>query len=156
MERFRCTDDDGSDFERLVQRYFRVQAISHMGTPDSIMTDHRLLLLLDGDELVGAACHRQGPAPDQRHFVYAAVEQSRQGRPLSNEGRASDVLWNVVANDIFDRQGEAVTVFARVHPENERGLEYCRRIGLIPTTRDSYGLVICAGLIARAQGPDGK
>jgi len=126
-----------------------------MGTSDSLATDHRLLLLLDGDELVAAACHRRGPAPDQRHFVYAAVEQSRQGRLLGNQQRASDLLWNVVANDIFDRQGAVATiVFARVHPDNERALAYCRRIGLIPTTHDSHGLVICAGLTARAQDPD--
>ena len=150
LERFRCTDDDGPDYERLVQRYFRLKAIPHSGAEDSIRSDHRLLLVLEGDELVAAACHRRGPAPNQRHFLYAAVEKDRQGQLLSNGERGSDVLWSVVANDIIDRPGPAVAlVVARVHPANERALAYCSRIGLIPTGHDSYGLVVCAGPIAK-------
>jgi hypothetical protein len=101
LERFRCADEGGPDYEQLVQRYVRVQAISHMGAPDGIRSDHRLLLVFDGGDLVATGCHRLGPEPDQRHFVYAAVEKNRQGRLLSNGVRASDVLWSVVANDIW-------------------------------------------------------
>jgi len=151
LERFECTNDDGPDYERIVQRYFRVQAIPHLGAPDSIRADHRLLFVFDEDRLVAAGCHRRGPGPGQRHFVYAAVARDRQGRELSNGERASRVLWAVVSNDIIDREGgEETLVFSRVHPENARSLAYCSRIGLTPLEQDSRGLVICAGPIARA------
>jgi hypothetical protein len=150
LQRFRCADDEGPAYERLVQRYFRTQAISHMGAVDSVRSDHRLLLILDGEELVAAGCHRRGPDPNQRYFIFAAVEKDRQGQRLSNGERASDVLWNIVASDILDREGDADTlVFARVDPENQRSLAYCRRIGLIPIEQGPQGLVICAGPIAR-------
>jgi hypothetical protein len=78
------------------------------------------------------------------------VEKDRQGQLLSNGQRASDVLWEVIANDILDREGDVdLLVFARVDPANHRSLAYCSRIGLVPTDRDSHGLVICAGPIAR-------
>jgi hypothetical protein len=122
-----------------------------MGALDSIRSDHRLLLVLDGEELVAAGCHRRGPDPNQRHFVFAAVEKDRQAQRLSNGERASDVLWNIVASDILDREDDADTlVFARVDPANQRSLAYCRRIGLTPIEQDAHGLVICAGPIARA------
>jgi hypothetical protein len=117
LERFCCTSENGPDYERRVQRYFRVQAIPHVGAADSIRSDHRLLLLFDGEELVATACHRRSRTPNQRLFAYAAVELSRQGNVLTNGERASMVLWGVVANDILDRQeADTTLVFARVDP----------------------------------------
>ncbi len=150
LQQFQCTDPDGPDFERLVQRYFRVQAIAHMGSHDSLRTDHRLLLVLDEDELVAAGCHRRGPQAGQRNFVFAAVASAFQGQELSNGVRASDALWSVVANDILDReQADPVDVFARVDRGNARSLAFCTRIGLATRGADRNGLVLCAGTIAR-------
>lgn len=151
LERFSCTDVDGPDYELLVQRYFRTQAISHMGAPDSIHSDHRLLLVFDSGELVATACHRLRSIPDERNLVFAAVERSKQGRHLSNGEKASDALWSVAANDVLDRHLAAdITVFARVHPENERSLKFCERVGLEPTQADANGLIVCIGRVGRA------
>ncbi len=90
LERFCCTADDGPDYERLVQRYFRVQAIRHAGTPSSKRADHRLLLLFDDGALVAAGSHRLGDPPSIRQFGFAVVDVTYQGRTLTNGARASD------------------------------------------------------------------
>jgi predicted SnoaL-like aldol condensation-catalyzing enzyme len=150
LERFSCAEAGGPDYEQLVQRYFRTRAVSHMSAPNSLRSDHRLLLVFDSGELVAAACHRLRATPDERNFVFAAVELSKQGMSLGNGERASDVLWNVVANDMLDRsESVQLTVFARVHPDNRRSLKFCERIGLRATQPDSYGLIICIGTVAR-------
>jgi len=150
LERFCCTGDDGPQYERLVQRYFRAQAVRHAGTVDSLRTDHRLLLLFDNEALVGVACHRQGDSPSVRRLVFAALHIDRQGRSLTNGKRASDTLWEVVVNDMLVRPGVVpTTVVARVHPDNARSLRFCSRIGLDPIELDGHGLMICAGPLMR-------
>jgi hypothetical protein len=155
LERFRCTADDGPDYERVVQRYFRVQAIRHAGTPNSKRTDHRLLLLFDNGALVAAGSHRLGDSPSIRQFGFAAVDVTHQGRTLTNGARASDTLWQVVVNDMLTRPGDSSsTVVARVHPDNDRSLAFCSRIGLTPIEPDHNGLIICAGPLAPAPRAD--
>jgi hypothetical protein len=116
-----------------VRRYFRVQGIPHLGGPDRRRADQRLLLLLDGDVVVAAKCHWQGSATGTRHFVFAAVELGYQGGRLSDGQRASDVLGQVIVNDMLGRPGDSPrTVVARVHCDNVRSLCYCQRIGPLP------------------------
>jgi len=148
FERFTCTSDDGPDYEQFVQRYIRAEEIRHVSTLDSLRSNHRLLAVFDGDQMVAIGCHRRGALQNERRFVCAAVRQDHQGRTFSNGERASDVLWAVIGNDIFDRHDDnIVVVSARVHPGNERSLGFCRRIGLTPTELDSSGLLICSGAL---------
>jgi hypothetical protein len=140
-----------------MQRYSRVQAIPHLGAPDSRRADQRLLWIFDGEVVVAAGCHRRGSATGVRNFVFAAVELGHQGGRLSDGQRASDVLWQVIVTDMLARPGDPPsTIIARVHPDNARSLRYCQRSGLLAGERDSHGLVICSGpLTAGTAGPAG-
>ncbi len=147
LEGFTCTSPDGPDYERLVQRYFRVQAIAHAGGHDAARTDHRLLLLLLDEELAGAACHRRSAtSPATRHVVFAAVRLDLQGQALHGGRRISEALWNAVLQDVRSRPGEpTTTIYTRVDPENARSLAFCRRMRLKPGSADANGLIICSG-----------
>jgi hypothetical protein len=146
LERFCCTAGDGPEYEHVVQRYFRAQAIRHAGTVDSLRADHRLLLLFETDVLVGVACHRRGDSPMVRHLALAAIHIDYQGGSLTNGKRASDTLWEVVVNDLLARPGVApITIVAHVHPDSARSLGFCSRIGLDSIEVDGHGLMICAG-----------
>jgi hypothetical protein len=81
---------------------------------------------------------------------YLASASSSRDVTLS-DGTRLGRLWQMVSNDMLDREeSEAVTVMARVHPDNERSLPFCGRIGLAVCNLDSNGLVVCAGLIGRS------
>jgi hypothetical protein len=151
---FTCTEEDGPEYEKLVQRYFRAASIRNMGTPTSLRRDHRLLLVFDAGHLVDAGCHERR-VRGERLFAFGAVATEFQPRDatLTNGLRASDALWQVVSNDIFDRErAETVTVVARVHPENRRSLRFCEWIGLVVREPEPDGLVVCAGLVGGSPG----
>lgn len=145
LEQFTCTTTYGPDYEQIVQRYFRVQAIAHAGGHDAIRTDHRLLLLFLDEDLAGAACHRLN-GPDTRHVVFAALRLDLQGITVSDGPRVSEALWAAVLQDIRYRPGiQATTLYARVDPNNARSLAFCTRMKLKPGPADANGLIICSG-----------
>jgi hypothetical protein len=148
LERFTCASRGAPDFEQLVQRYFRVQAIARMGSPAARQADHRLLLLMDDTTVLAAGCHQRSNEPHRRNFVFAAVATQWQGQRLPDGRRTSDALWEVVANDMLERDGaDELVVVAKVHQDNLRSLNYCARIGLTSRSTDGIGLVICTGIL---------
>lgn len=155
LERFACAGRGAPDFEQLVQRYFRVQAIAQMGSPAGLRADHRLLLLMDDTTLLAAGCHQRGNEANRRNFVFAAVATRWQGQQLPDGRRTSDALWEVVANDMFERDGaDELVVVAKVQQDNLRSLSYCARIGLTARSTDRTGLVVCAGILRPATASD--
>ncbi|MCF4136534.1 GNAT family N-acetyltransferase [Streptomyces sp. Tue 6430] len=119
-----------------VQTYFRCDAITSCNEHNAVY-DQRLLLVLDGTDLVGAAVHALTKADDpagvrERALVAYAVGVDYQGKSLSDGRRASAAVLDAVFMDIASRHGEGQVVFlhASVHPANEASRTVLSRHGL--------------------------
>ncbi|MDX3067523.1 hypothetical protein PV518_36055 [Streptomyces sp. ND04-05B] len=128
-----------------VQTYFRRDAIKSSNRY-RLSHDQRLLLVMDGPVLVGAAVHALTDADDpaglrERSLVAYAVALDYHGKSLSDGCRASTAVLDAVVTDIASRHGEEQVVFlhALVAPANEASRTCLRRYGLPPHGKDNSG-----------------
>ncbi|WP_329266610.1 hypothetical protein [Streptomyces sp. NBC_01451] len=119
-----------------MQTYFRRDAITSCNQHEAVY-DQRLLLVLDGTDLVGAAVHALTEADDpagfrERALVAYAVGVDHQGKSLSDGRRASTAVLEAVFMDIVSRHVEEQVVFlhASVHPANEASRTVLSRHGI--------------------------
>ncbi|MER6112675.1 hypothetical protein [Streptomyces hirsutus] len=119
-----------------MQTYFRRDAIASCNQHNAVY-DQRLLLVLDGTELVGVAAHALTEADDpvgfrERALVAYAVSVDHQGKSLSDGRRASAAVLDAVFTDIASRHGEEQVVFlhASVHTANEASRTVLSRHGV--------------------------
>lgn len=154
LESFCCTTKDGPEWERVVQRFFRVFALKFAGSPAGIARDARTLLVFDGKELVACGLHAAGTdwprdGRSSRHLAYGAVALDRRGSggaALSNGGRASEALWEVLVRDAVDRpSGRPTVLWGRVHRLNRSSRDFCERHGLLPVEELERDLILYAG-----------
>ncbi|MFK0025677.1 hypothetical protein [Streptomyces sp. NPDC090798] len=125
-----------------MQTYFRRDAIASCNQ-HNVVYDQRLLLVLDGTDLVGAAVHALTEADDpagfrERALVAYAVSVDHQGKSLSDGRRASAAVLNAVFMDIASRHGEEQVVFlhASVHSANEASRTVLNRHGVQHNSTD--------------------
>ncbi|MFE3384812.1 MULTISPECIES: hypothetical protein [Streptomyces] len=120
-----------------VQTYFRRDAIRAYNRHNAVY-DQRLLLVLEGPDLVGAAVHAltdigtDADALRERTLVAYAVGVDYQGKSLSDGRRASAAVLDAAIMDISSRHGEGqvVVLHAFVRPANEASRTALSRHGV--------------------------
>ncbi len=128
-----------------VQTYFRSDAITSCNR-HQLTHDQRLLLVLDGPVLIGAAVHALTDDDDpegvrDRALVAYAVDVAYHGKDLSDGRRASSVVLEAVVADVCSRhdQEQVVLIHALVDPANVTSSVCLSRFGIAPRGRDSSG-----------------
>ncbi|MFJ5658654.1 hypothetical protein ACIQD5_35655 [Streptomyces microflavus] len=119
-----------------MQTYFQETAIEDAEAGASLY-DQRLLLLRDGDDLVGAAVHYSESAPDdesgdiERRLAAYAASSHVQGGKLSTGEYASKSLLRAVISDIASRHSpqDMVVITALVLPMNKASRACLERYG---------------------------
>jgi hypothetical protein len=92
-------------------------------------TDYRLLLLMDGDQLVAVAGHELVPDAQMqsRYIDFIAVHDDMRGKQLSDGRRCSDAALSMVLGDIAARTPLATMATSSVHHENAPSIRFLVR-----------------------------
>ena len=96
----------------------------------------RILLLEDGEQIVGVAAHRDMNDPGGQGFVVswlevAALAVERHGARLADGSKLSALLLNALLTDATAQPGRAPIVAAYVAEENRGGRRSCADAGLV-------------------------
>jgi len=139
-----------TEWAHSVQTYFHANAIK--ATNSRARThDQRLILLRDGDELVGAGVHYSEQASDkdfERRIDAYATALHVHGQQLSTGEYASKVLLRALVSDITGRHSphDRVILTALVHPNNEASRKCLERYGFSEQGREDPYLIYAATL----------
>jgi hypothetical protein len=146
LERFPCCSDRvvygkrrpqcTEKWSHQVQSYVRARVLKTTSGAAARAADHRLLLVYDGEVLVGVGAHlRVLPVPDDvaasREIDIVAVRTEMRARQLSDGSRCSDTVLGVVLEDAARREPELTHVRAQIHRLNAPSLGLVRRHGAL-------------------------
>ncbi|UUY52411.1 hypothetical protein NRK68_34665 (plasmid) [Streptomyces yangpuensis] len=143
-----------TEWAHSVQKYIHQHAIS--ATNGRARThDQRLILLRDGDVLVGVGVHYSEELPAESGAVFErridayATALEVHGQKLSNGEYASKALLRAIVSDITTRHSSRDRVFltALVLPENGASRKCLERYGFREGGQDGPYLVYAATLL---------
>ncbi|KOV13790.1 hypothetical protein ADK90_36595 [Streptomyces sp. XY413] len=139
-----------TDWAHSVQKHIHHRAISAANSR-ARTHDQRLILLRDGDVLVGVGAHCSEMADEsgiERRIEVYATALDVQGQKLSNGEYASKALLRALVSDITTRHSprDFVVLTALVHPQNHASRKCLERYGFQAMGQDGPYLVYAATL----------
>ncbi len=151
LAEFRCSH--GAWYEDEVEAYINNELIKLVGNHAA---DHRLLLVLEGENLIGCAAHHLDAfrmANDDLQWLVRlqvmALGLEHQGRRLPDGSRLCDGVFRALANDAM-RSHEGMPLTALVATENYRSLAMLERNGRCAQIRSGTRYIRLVGNLQTA------
>jgi hypothetical protein len=129
-------------WSHTVQKHIHQDAIRRSRIAADEPWGHRLLLLWDGDQLVGIGAHERvqpaGPLP-MRAIEFLAVRTDMRGKVLSNGTRCADALLDTVISDAQVEDPLMSQMVATIDARNKRSIGFMTRRGATVADAQAYG-----------------
>jgi len=139
---FKCADPSIA-WQAEVENFVQDELFEWRYAPLAQEDDPRVLLLLNGEELIGVAAHEKIRVQSNGVMLHAsqlqvvAIATDWQGLANDDGQRVSDILMSGVMTDITARvPPRFARVMAVVHRDNQRSLRLCERYGFTEELSD--------------------